>query len=167
MYKVCQEFFSWVMKCSASQLKHTLRQDISADHSRRLGEELLTNSVFISIHNIVLGITWLKNDFRGLSSENVSVDFKPDDYSRVSRDAEQERSIEEFWAERKKISPQIYNGAKFRLHGVTLNPPEGMPVLQMGLTSYKEMLGTHYAPDREELISTVVIGYCDYLILVI
>ena len=65
------------------------------------------------------------------------------------------------WAERKKISPQIYNGAKFRLHGVTLNPPEGMPVLQMGLTSYKEMLGTHYASDREVFISTVGIGYRD------
>ena len=26
--------------------------------------------------------------------------------------------------------------------------------MKMGLTSYKEMVGTHYAPDREELISS-------------
>ena len=92
---------------------------------------------------------------RGLSAKEVSVDFRPGEYSRVSRGAEQERSIEELWAEKKKVSPQVYNGAKFRLHDVIVRPLEEVPVvLKMGLTSYKDALGTHYAPDREELISS-------------
>ena len=53
----------------------------------------------------------------------------------------------------KFINSQIFNGAKFRLHGfVPDGNVEGRTVLKMGLTSYKEMVGTHYAPDREELI---------------
>jgi len=94
-------------------------------------------------------------EIRGLSAKEVSVDFGPGEYSRVSRGAEQERSIEESWAEKKKVSPQVYNGAKFRLHDVVVRPLEEVPVvLKMGLTSYKDALGTHYAPDREELISS-------------
>ena len=56
----------------------------------------------------------------------------------------------------KKLNSQIFNGAKFRLHGFVVpdRNGEGSRILKMGLTSYKEMVGTHYAPDREELISS-------------
>ena len=83
----------------------------------------------------------------------MAVDFRPKEYSRVSRNEEQERSIEERWIEKKELCPRVYNGAKFRLHEALLKPPE-MPVFKIGLTSYKEMVGTHYAQDRDALISS-------------
>ncbi|XP_061755641.1 uridine diphosphate glucose pyrophosphatase NUDT22 [Nerophis ophidion] len=95
-------------------------------------------------------------------------------------DAALERHIEEVWTARVSKEPWLFNGAKFRLHSFHLAPPPGLPsaaessgrtascqdstggersfgaparvlTLRVGLTSYKDYLGTNWSWRVEEL----------------
>ncbi|KAK7504864.1 hypothetical protein BaRGS_00003892 [Batillaria attramentaria] len=55
-------------------------------------------------------------------------------------------SIEEIWANRLKENPRLFNGTKFRLHSVS-SDSTGHLTLNLGVTDYREYLGTNWAPD--------------------
>ena len=88
------------------------------------GSEVCAKMVSKNAHQLLINLSQtyilstrrlcVQNPFcRGLFPNDLAVDFNPREYSRISLDAEQERSIEESWAEKKKTSPQ----ARFQLNG--------------------------------------------------
>ncbi|XP_078062269.1 uridine diphosphate glucose pyrophosphatase NUDT22 [Mustelus asterias] len=78
----------------------------------------------------------------GLSQEQVRVEISSDYNRRVLLGHEQK--IAEIWQQRKREKPWLFNGAKFRTHGAALEG-EGL-LLKLGLTCYKDYLGTNWAP---------------------
>ncbi|XP_054648113.1 uridine diphosphate glucose pyrophosphatase NUDT22 [Dunckerocampus dactyliophorus] len=117
--------------------------------------------------------------WRGLRQSQVQVELS-ERYNRQT-DAALERHIEEVWAARVCKEPWLFNGAKFRLHSFHLASPlsqspaaelsrctqsfqgsteekgsvEPMQVplltLRVGLTSYKDYLGTNWSAQVAEL----------------
>ncbi|XP_005105372.1 uridine diphosphate glucose pyrophosphatase NUDT22 [Aplysia californica] len=60
--------------------------------------------------------------------------------------------IDNIWAERQQKNPRLFNGTKFRLHGVRDSGTSGEIVeLLVGVTDYKEYLGTNWSPKVNEL----------------
>ncbi|XP_070577868.1 uridine diphosphate glucose pyrophosphatase NUDT22-like isoform X2 [Ptychodera flava] len=60
-----------------------------------------------------------------------------------------EKNIELIWARRREKNPRLFNGSKFRLHSSDVQ--NGTVTLNMGLTCYKDYLGTNWAPDAKTL----------------
>nr|XP_057916068.1 uridine diphosphate glucose pyrophosphatase NUDT22 [Doryrhamphus excisus] len=102
--------------------------------------------------------------WRGLRQSQVRVELS-ERYNRQT-DADLERHIAEVWAARVSKEPWLFNGAKFRLHSFRLASPatelsrcrqsrrgstdkETLDVplltLRVGLTSYKDYLGTNWS----------------------
>ncbi|XP_061786477.1 uridine diphosphate glucose pyrophosphatase NUDT22 isoform X1 [Nerophis lumbriciformis] len=110
--------------------------------------------------------------WRGLQQSQVQVELS-ERFNRQS-DAALERHIEEVWTARVTKEPWLFNGAKFRLHSFQLAPPPSLPsaaesscrtpscqdsaggerttseparvlTLRVGLTSYKDYLGTNWS----------------------
>ena len=76
----------------------------------------------------------------------------------------QEAVIDKIWEEKTASNSRIYNASKFRLAEIRLgdaNPaanPETINkfVLEVGITYYKELLGTHYCPENGQLMREAV-----------
>ncbi|XP_059811181.1 uridine diphosphate glucose pyrophosphatase NUDT22 [Hypanus sabinus] len=60
-----------------------------------------------------------------------------------------EASIAEAWAERRRHQPWLFDGAKFRFHSAELRA--GRLLLRLGLTSYRDYLGTNWSPQAPAL----------------
>ena len=73
---------------------------------------------------------------------------------RVSREfcrqtlPEDEAAIETVWDNRLKENPRLFNGTKFRVHSVA-SDSSGTFTMNLGLTDYREYLGTNWAPEVE------------------
>lgn len=60
--------------------------------------------------------------------------------------------IDVIWNDRVRQNPKLFNGTKFRVHDVTnSDEDEKHVVLFLGVTDYKEYLGTNWAPNVKEL----------------
>ncbi|KAI1898677.1 hypothetical protein AGOR_G00074840 [Albula goreensis] len=105
--------------------------------------------------------------WKGLREEQVQVELS-EKYNR-NRATEVEQHIEEVWTERVTREPWLFNGAKFRLFSASLTPPPSCNAvcgagdiyhgaqkekerdehtqltLQLGLTCYKDFLGTNWS----------------------
>lgn len=65
---------------------------------------------------------------------------------------EDETSIDAIWKFRLKENPRLFNGTKFRVHSVVFDIDRKL-TLNLGLTDYREYLGTNWASDVEQLRS--------------
>lgn len=65
-------------------------------------------------------------------------------FDRKSLPVAEEASVESTWKERVAANPTLWNGTKFRLHSV--DTIEGFSVFNLGLTCYKEFIGTNWSP---------------------
>lgn len=75
------------------------------------------------------------------------VDFSPSKYNRVPHaDATLEATIDQVWRTVTAANPSLFNGSKFRLHGLC-EGPSSRCTLQLGLTDYRTFQGTHASPD--------------------
>ena len=85
-----------------------------------------------------------RNDFR--------VDFDESQYNRKkSANPEFESEIDRIWNEKKKVGNRIYNASKFRFSGFATPKTAGGEIeLRIGLTDYKDLLGTHYGAVEPE-----------------
>ncbi|CAL8356784.1 unnamed protein product [Merluccius merluccius] len=83
--------------------------------------------------------------WRGLVESEVQVELS-ESFNRQT-DAALEGHIEEVWTERVTREPWLFNGSKFRLHSFTFASPKGPPrlTLRLGLTCYKDFLGTNWS----------------------
>uniref|UniRef100_A0A8C5E357 Nudix (nucleoside diphosphate linked moiety X)-type motif 22 n=1 Tax=Gouania willdenowi TaxID=441366 RepID=A0A8C5E357_GOUWI len=77
-----------------------------------------------------------------------------------------ERHIEEVWTARLAKEPWLFNGTKFRLHSFR-DVPSIRPLLTLtlGLTCYKDYLGTNWSSQVEELRQRGEVEYGDPLAL--
>lgn len=62
-----------------------------------------------------------------------------------------ENFMEEYWNQKCSENPRLYNGSKFRLDSFQLK--EKLLKIQVGITSYKELLGTHHHPNADQLLN--------------
>lgn len=72
------------------------------------------------------------------------------EFCRHTLPEDDEASIETIWNNRLKENPRLFNGTKFRLHSVT-SDSSGVFTMNIGLTDYREYLGTNWAPGVERL----------------
>ena len=80
-----------------------------------------------------------------LVGKRVVIDFDARKYGRVKGDLE---AIEAGWRRKLAENSRIYNMSKFRLAEVRMEGDE--VVLEIGLTDYKEFVGTHLVEERYE-----------------
>ncbi|CAG5121140.1 unnamed protein product [Candidula unifasciata] len=59
--------------------------------------------------------------------------------------------IERIWIERLQQNPSLFNGTKFRVHHVTSTDDGDRVIMYLGITDYKEYLGTNWAPNVKNL----------------
>uniref|UniRef100_A0A3B5KUS7 Uncharacterized protein n=1 Tax=Xiphophorus couchianus TaxID=32473 RepID=A0A3B5KUS7_9TELE len=83
----------------------------------------------------------------GLLEHQVQVELS-DRYSDLNR-----FDINQIWTERLSKEPWLFNGAKFRLHSFCLpkHHPGSVLTLRLGLTCYKDYLGTNWSGEVAEL----------------
>lgn len=81
----------------------------------------------------------------GLSQEQVAVELSPAHDRRPLPGGD--KSITAIWETRLQTQPWIFDAPKFRLHSATLassSPPPQL-LLNLGLTSYRDFLGTNWS----------------------
>ncbi|XP_041035846.1 uridine diphosphate glucose pyrophosphatase NUDT22 [Carcharodon carcharias] len=92
-----------------------------------------------------------------LTQAQVRVEISSECNRRVLRGHEQK--IAHIWQQRKQEKPWLFNGAKFRVHSATL---EGERLLlRLGLTCYRDYLGTNWAPEAQLLQEQGATDYSD------
>ena len=70
-------------------------------------------------------------------------------HNRNQLPAALEAKIHEIWSRRMSDNPTLWNGGKFRLASVS--DSGGDVTFNLGVTSYKEFIGTNWSPDAKEL----------------
>ena len=89
-----------------------------------------------------------------LAPENpkIQLDFDKEKYGR-NQNSQNQKELEEFietnWSLKSGQNPKLYNASKFRLHDFVIKSNSNL-IIQVGLTSYKELLGTHYHPKVQD-----------------
>ncbi|XP_067877894.1 uridine diphosphate glucose pyrophosphatase NUDT22 isoform X1 [Heterodontus francisci] len=78
-----------------------------------------------------------------LTQDQVQVEISSEHNRRVLLGHEQK--IAEIWKQRCQETPWLFNGAKFRIRSAEL--ASGALVLRLGLTCYKDYLGTNWSAD--------------------
>ena len=91
-----------------------------------------------------------------LVQNQVRVDFDTGKYDRKPFPG-QEEVIEQTWLDKTSQNHRLYNGPKFRLAEIEVE--DKTTTLKVGLSSYKDMLGTHYASNASDLVAD---GHFDY-----
>lgn len=82
----------------------------------------------------------------GLPQEQVRVELSPA-YDRHPLPGE-DKTITAIWESRVQTQPWLFNAPKFRLHSATLESTDSAGpqlLLRLGLTSYKDFLGTNWS----------------------
>lgn len=95
-----------------------------------------------------VSIIFLAPQFPGLhqSDINVSVDHS---YDRQNLDLDRQAEIDHIWRKRVEQNKYLYDASKFRYHSMQME--DGTAFLRLGITSYKDFLGTNWAPDAQNL----------------
>ena len=88
-------------------------------------------------------LTWVAPD-GGVDASCVRVSYSP---SSARRPHASDERIEECWAAATAGNQRLFDGAKFRLHRVS--DTHTAVDLQLGLTGYREYLGTNRRPPAE------------------
>lgn len=70
-----------------------------------------------------------------------------------------ETQIDETWNERVRKNPTIWNGTKFRIESVV--EMNNSVTFNLGITSYKEFIGTNWSPSAELYRQLGVADHCD------
>ncbi|XP_051901247.1 uridine diphosphate glucose pyrophosphatase NUDT22 [Pristis pectinata] len=83
----------------------------------------------------------------GLTQEQVQAELSTDHNRRPHPG--HERRIAETWECRQRAQPWLFNGAKFRFHSAELR--DGRLVLRLGLTCYRDYLGTNWSAEAPAL----------------
>lgn len=96
----------------------------------------------------------------GLSASEVEVSFSPQYNRRVHRPSEY--LINMIWEERLGSNARLHDGEKFRFHDAILRDPNHIQ-LKLGLTGYKDYVGTHMrSPEEHELLLAAGGGFWDH-----
>ena len=102
------------------------------------------------VSNDLESISLIKNG-RGLLEEEIRVDYNTAKYN-MKETKETRDMIERLWGERTKSNARIFNASKFRLAGHVMSEEEGLLELRVGITDYKDHVGTNLSPDVQKFI---------------
>ena len=94
-------------------------------------------------------ISFLNEKQKALSREEVCVQFS-NEYNNIS-DPWIKENVDEIWAAQTKENQRIYNASKFRFAGVTFPTDVDNVTLNIGLTSYKDLMATNCHSFGEKL----------------
>ena len=70
---------------------------------------------------------------------DFDIEYDPSKYNRCVW--EHEADIEVIWHEKTRSNKRVFNGSKFRFHDIEFGT---RPKILIGITDYKDLLGTHY-----------------------
>jgi len=106
---------------------------------------------------------------RGLTQDELTVNFQPEKFARIKLNDEFEGNIAKIWHERTSENSKIFNASKFRyIFGHHLpktissffsyfdlkrGEETNQLVLDLGLTDYRHLLGTHYSPKLPDTLN--------------
>ena len=77
-----------------------------------------------------------------LRASAVSVSYSEQKHRRVPHSPTEHRIAEE-WQAQLAENPRLFDGSKFRLHGCRVVAGSGAVELRVGLTGYRDYIGTH------------------------
>ena len=72
------------------------------------------------------------------------------DFNRKTLPAPHEKHVSQIWDLRVKMNPKLYNGTKFRIDSVKTNEEEGTVIFNLGISDYKDFIGTNWSPDAKK-----------------
>ncbi len=98
----------------------------------------------VSMRHCVATLT--PNLCRPFPVNRIKVELSPS-YNRQSSVLDEK--ISQKWAEKLVLTPKMFNATKFRLGGVVCGPEEC--IVKLGITDYKEYIGTNLIPVQEWL----------------
>ena len=94
-------------------------------------------------------VSYIK-DGRGVLEAGVRVEYDVEKFN-MKETAETRTMIEQLWAERTRSNARIYNASKFRL--ASHRWAAGEVLLRVGLTDYKDHVGTNLSPRVHDYIN--------------
>jgi len=102
------------------------------------------------VNNTLEVVSVLKNG-RGVFEEEVDVHFDMDKYGMKETEATR-KMIEEIWREKTKKNSRLFNQSKYRLDSYKVDPISGKVDLFVGLTCYKDHVGTNLSETVDKLV---------------
>ncbi|KAL3873430.1 hypothetical protein ACJMK2_036549 [Sinanodonta woodiana] len=105
-------------------------------------------SLLIDVVNIIFATK--SGHLTDKSKVKISLDKS---YNRQILPSKQEENIDTIWKKRLHENPTLFNGTKFRLQSAQYNESDMNLHLNMGVTCYKDFLGTNWSPDALSLQS--------------
>ena len=92
-------------------------------------------------------------DGKGVTEDMVDVEYDVSQYNMKSSDETREM-IERIWRQRTKENSRLYNASKFRLASHGWDTDKRRVGMRVGLTDYKDHVGTNLSPDVAKYIGT-------------
>jgi len=89
---------------------------------------------------------------RGALEEQVDVDWDPTRFAMKESSELRMKIIEKRWSEATAAQPRLWNQSKYRLAGSLTS--EGRPQLKVGLTDYKDHMGTNLSAEVDKWVGT-------------
>lgn len=90
---------------------------------------------------------------KGLLEGEVGIDYDVFSFGRNTSRTEHDDAIQVLWDEKTSGSQtRVYNASKFRLQGLGVDPELNRFVLRVGLTDYRDLLGTHYSKHTKQMV---------------
>ncbi|TRY80482.1 hypothetical protein TCAL_02979 [Tigriopus californicus] len=90
---------------------------------------------------------------KGLLESDSGIDYDVHSFGRNTNRADHEAAIEALWHEKTSSGQtRVYNASKFRLKGLEVKSKESQFVLKVGLTDYRDLLGTHYSKLTNQMV---------------
>lgn len=87
-----------------------------------------------------------------LTKDDIRIHYHPDLFARKELSRETEEKISELFKVKCQANPRLYNASKFRFHDIGIDHEEQIE-LKVGLTDYRDLIGTHHSGICQELIT--------------
>ena len=88
---------------------------------------------------------------KGVLEDQVDVDFNIARYAMVETE-ESRDMINMIWKRKTESNPRLFNQSKYRLAGESFQEEEGRVSLQVGVTDYKDHVGTNLSEQVDEYL---------------
>ena len=101
--------------------------------------------------NSTLEVSSYISQGKGVLEDQVDVDFNIARYAMVETE-ESRDMINMIWKRKTESNPRLFNQSKYRLAGESFQEEEGRVSLQVGVTDYKDHVGTNLSEQVDEYL---------------
>ncbi|XP_071833724.1 uridine diphosphate glucose pyrophosphatase NUDT22-like [Apostichopus japonicus] len=95
-----------------------------------------------------VSVIFIAPQFPGICQSDLKV-LISSSYNRENLSLDRQLQVDQIWKQRVQQNPHLFDASKFRYHSMQVQ--NGCTHLRLGITSYKDFLGTNWAPDAKEL----------------